>query len=86
MTSWLRVFYCWYGFFHGLALLYEPSGVGDGMGLYALIGQLPVYTYSTQYWYATKYTHNYACSRTVYALHFRVITVVGKYYWFLDEK
>ena len=57
---WLRDFYCWYGFLLGLALLYEPFGVGDCKGPYALTGPLPVCTCSIQHWGAMQHTHNHA--------------------------
>ena len=62
-------FLLWFG------SLYEPSGVGDCKGPYALTGPLPACTCGTQYWDATQYTHNHACSRTVHVLHTRVVTL-----------
>ena len=79
---WLRDFYCWYGFLLGLALLYEPYGVGDCEGPYVLSGLLSACTCGTQHWGAKQYTHNHACSRIVYVLHTRVVTFGGKQYWF----
>ena len=38
---WLRDFYCWYGFYPGLALLYEPFGVGDCKGPHDLTVTTP---------------------------------------------
>ena len=46
---WLRDFYHWYGFLPSLALLYEPFGIGDYKGPYALIGLLPAYTCGNQH-------------------------------------
>ena len=78
----LRDFNCWSGFFPSLALLYEPSGLGECKGLYALTGPLPVYTCGTQHQDATQHIHNYTCNRTVYILHTKIVTFVGKLYWF----
>ena len=80
---WLRDFYYWYGFFSSFALLYEPSGVGDCKGPYALTGPLMVCLCGPQHWGATQHTHNHACSRTVYVLHSRVVTLEGKQCWLL---
>ena len=54
---WLRALYYWYGFYPGLALLYEPYGIGDCKGLYAPTGPLLAYQYGTQHWDAIQYTH-----------------------------
>ena len=62
---WLRDFYCCYGFFPGLVLLYDPPGMGDCKVPYALTVPLPVCTYGTQYGDATQHTKNHACSRTL---------------------
>ena len=70
---------CWYGFFLGLALLYEPYGVGDYKGQYTLTGPLPACTFGAQHWGATQYTDNHACSRTVHVLHTRVVTFGPKH-------
>ena len=81
----LRAFYYWYGFLPSLALLYEPSGVGDCKGSYALTGPILACTYSTQHWNATQHTYiyNHSCSRIIHVLHTRVIIFGGKQYWFL---
>ena len=44
-------------------------------GPYALIRSLLACTCGTQHWAAIQHIHNYACSRTVYVLHTRVVTV-----------
>ena len=78
---WLRYVYCCYGFWLGLALLYEPSGVGDCKVPYALAGLLLACTCCTQHLGAMQHTHNYACNRTVHVLRTRVVTFGGKQYW-----
>ena len=50
----------------------------DCKGPYALTGPLPACIYGTLHWGATQYTYNHACSRTVYVLHTRVVTFLGK--------
>ena len=82
---WLRDICCWYGFYPGLDLLYEPS-MGDCKGLYVLTRPLPVCTHGTQHWDAMQHIYNYAFSGIVYVLYTRVVTVEGKQCWFLDVK